>query len=383
MQRWKRSTGVTSSITRRDVLKGGVALGTVAVLGGCGGERDSEEQPFSGADASKTKPDKLVVRSWGEPWSTGILSSAGNAFKDDHGIAIEFDTSDIGEIQAKVQQASDAGQRPPVDVVYTIATLAEAASVQGLTQPLDVENIVTNWDRLLPVGRPENGNGYVNVYSYTYVPIFLKDRVNPPEDLSWQDIIEDAQYRDSFHMNASYHAIVWPFAKLAEVDPATGDVTPIWDMVSEMRPNICGTGQDVEFIEFLRGGQCDWGVALIGDAFALRDAGLDVGWTVPVEGVTLTRDSMYVPQGLPDNVTFWAQTFVNYVIDAENLTQWCEEVATVPTNSESTVREDLRGDPAFPFTEEEIAKYALPEPVDVAARNDDEWQAAYTAALKG
>lgn len=385
MERDQRSNRwVTDAITRRDLLKAGAVLGTSLLLTGCGddGEPGAAQEPDV-AGLRKDKPEKLVVRSWGDPWSTGIERSAGKAFMDDHGIEIEFDTSDIGEIQTKVQQAIDSGQRPPVDVVYTIATLAEKSAVQELVQPLDIENIVTNWDQLSSVGKPESGNSYVHVYSYTYTPIFLKDKIDPGQELSWKSIIEDAEYRSSFHMNASYHAILWPFARIAGIDPAQEDVSPVWDMVQQMRPNICGTGQDVEFIEFLKGGQCDWGVALVGDAFALRDAGLEVDWIVPVEGVTLTRDSMYVPRGLPENVDFWAQTFLNYVIDARNLTEWCRSVATVPTNSQSEVREDLQGDPAFPFTEEEIERYAIPEPIDVAARNDDDWQAAYTAALQG
>jgi hypothetical protein len=42
----------------------------------------------------------------------------------------------------------------------------------------------------------------------------------------------------------------------------------------------------------------------------------------------------------------------------------------------------MRGDPAFPFTDEEIAKFAIIEPVALAAENFDAWNTAYTAAIQ-
>ena len=112
------------AVTRRDLLRAGAMFGPSLVLARCGGDDSAPSEPRGARfQTPKTKPDKLVVRSWGDPWSEGIQESAGNAFTADTGIEIEFDTSDIGEIQTKVQQAIDAGQRPPVDVVYTIATV--------------------------------------------------------------------------------------------------------------------------------------------------------------------------------------------------------------------------------------------------------------------
>ena len=69
---------------------------------------------------------------------------------------------------------------------------------------------------------------------------------------------------------------------------------------------------------------------------------------------------MYIPDDLPDNVTYWAQVFVNEVIDAKNQTDYNKAISAVPTNSQATPADFMQGDPAFPFTDEEIAKYAIP-----------------------
>jgi hypothetical protein len=42
----------------------------------------------------------------------------------------------------------------------------------------------------------------------------------------------------------------------------------------------------------------------------------------------------------------------------------------------------MKANPAvFPFSDEDISKYALVEPLDVAAKNNDDWQAKYNQAV--
>ena len=55
----------------------------------------------------------------------------------------------------------------------------------------------------------------------------------------------------------------------------------------------------------------------------------------------------------------------------------------MPTNSESTPLESMKGDPAFPFTDEELAKYAVPVVNSVYATHRDDWIEAMTVALQG
>lgn len=372
------------SVSRRRG-RGVAALLTAAVLSGllaaCAGPGGPATPGTTDPSGTPEKPDKIIVRSWGPPFSSGIEDSAVKSFTAETGIAVEFDLTDYGEVQAKVRQAVQAGQRPPVDVVYTIGIFAERARLEKLTHPLDPK-IVTNFDDLTAAGKPQNGGSdYVNVYSYTFPVIYDQAARELPEDFSWLDIA-NPEFERSFVMASTYEVLLFPVAKALGLDVEKDDLEPVWEVLESFKPAACGAGMDVEFIQLLQSKECDSGAFIVGNAFALKDAGVDVAWMVPAEGVTYASDSMYVPTGLPDNVAYWAQVFINHVIDADNLTAWTNSTGVIPTNSKSTPREDMIGDPAFPFTDAEIAEYGITIPIDTAARLTDEWQERYEASIR-
>ncbi len=320
------------------------------------------------------------MRAWGDPWSTNIEKYAGAAFTEETGIKVEYDLSDAGEIQAKVKRALAAGRRPPVDVVYTIATQAYTADVQKLLTPLDPE-IVTNFDALTEPGKPVNGTTYVNLYSYSMPIIFNPDETSFAEGASWAELA-DPKYKGGLCAGIGFQAMLYPYAKMLGLDLATDDLQPVWDQIAKLQPNVSVVGDDTVFIETMKSGDSTIGSALVGDALAIRDGGSSVEWVVPEEGAGLLADSMYVCGGLPDDVTYYAQVFINKVIDANLQSQWCEKVGAVPTNKDAKPADFMLGDPAFPFTDEEIEKYAIVEPVALAAEKFDEWNTEYTAVIK-
>jgi putative spermidine/putrescine transport system substrate-binding protein len=370
--------------TRRDVLRGGLVAGAALALGGpllaaCGGASSKSSATVA---KPKTKPSKIVVRSWGDPWSTTIGAVPGKAFTAKTGIDVQFDTTDFSEMDTKVRQAVRAGQRPPVDVVYTINRSAYTAAVQGIATELSTE-AVPNFDRLLPVGKPvDKSRKYATVYTYTTPLFFRKKDTQLDAGVSW-DVIFSSRYRGKLFMTSNFDPLLFPLAKMLGLDVAKDDLGLLWKKVAELRPNIKVIGDDTPFIEGMKSGEVSIGSALVGDAVTLKDAGVDIGWVVPKEGAVLTGDAMYVPKNLPADVTYWAQVFINEVIDAGLQTQWTAKVSTVPTNSKASPAPFMRGDPAFPFTQAEIDKYAIPEPDDLAARNTDLWQAKWTAAIQG
>lgn len=360
------------------LLAAAVLSGLLAACAGPGGPASPGAGDSTGAPE---KPDKIIVRSWGPPFSSGLEESAAKTFTAETGIAVEFDLTDYGEVQAKVRQAVQAGQRPPVDVVYTIGIFAERARLEKLTHPLDTQ-VVTNFDELTAAGKPQaGGSDYVNVYSYTFPVIYDRAAREVPEDFSWLDIA-NPEFERSFVMASTYEVLLFPVAKALGLDVETDDLEPVWEVLESFKPAACGAGMDVEFIQLLQSKECDSGAFIVGNAFALKDAGVDVAWMVPEEGVTYASDSMYVPTGLPDNVAYWAQVFINHVIDADNLTAWTTSTGVIPTNSKSTPREDMIGDPAFPFTDAEIAEHGITIPIDTAARLTDEWQERYEASIR-
>jgi len=267
-----------------------------------------------------------------------------------------------------------------VDVVYTISTLAYTAAVQNLLVPLNTD-LVTNFDLMTAPGKPVDGTTYVSLYTYLMPMIFNPARTSFAAGASWTELA-DPKYKGILYAGSGFQAMTYPIAKMLGIDMATDDMGPVWDEIAKFRPNVSAVGDDTTFIETMKSGNTAIGSALVGDAFAIRDGGTKVEWVVPKEGGSLLADSVYVCAGLPDDVTYYAQLFVDKLIDAQLQTEWCKQVATVPTNRDAKPAEFMAGDPAFPFTDEEIEKYAVVEPVGLAAEKFDEWNTAYTAVIQ-
>ncbi len=363
---------VDNRLSRRQLLRLGAAAGGTALLGGRLGLFDEEALA-----AAPPKPKQLVVRSWQAPWGTAIEKYAGVPFTADTGIKIVWDYTDPGPLQTKVAAAIHAGSRPPVDMLHTISLFAEQARVQSLAAPLDPK-VVTNIANLLPVGRAL-GNAYVNPYTYSFPIVFIKSKANFTHGMSWNELWTP-KYKGRLFVPSIFNILVYPVAKVLGV-PLTGNLDPVWQKIHDLKPNVAATGLDAEFIQGMKAGNFDLAPILVGDGLAVQQAGTKVGWAVPKEGATVSADSLYVPRNLPESEAYWAQKFVNYVIDAQNLTKWTAVVATVPTNKHSTPAKFMKGDPAFPYSAEQIKKYGIVEPIPLAAKNNDSWQQNYAAAL--
>jgi spermidine/putrescine-binding protein len=319
-----------------------------------------------------------VIRTWGDPWQSTYTDGPVQSFTAKTGIGVEFDVTDYLEIQTKVRQSLAAGQRPPVDVVLTIESAAYAAAAQEISVPLD-PSIVTNLAALTSVGRPADGStSYANPTSYSQPIVYATDRVTMPASISWEEIW-DPKYEGRLFVTSTPQSLLLPTAKLLGIDIATDDLTPVWDKIAELQPNIAAAGDEEEFISGVQRGEFDLGITLAAVAVDVEG----VRWIVPTEGTALSFESFFVPQGLPEDVTYWAQVLVNEALSADAGTALTVGLNEVSTNPDAQLPASMQGDPAFPFSQEDIDKYALVVDPALFARNQDQWQAAYSAAITG
>ena len=371
-----------TELTRRQFIVGGLAAGAGFVLAACsdktGGGGASPGASAPALTKPATKPSKIVMRAWGDPYSTNLMNFPAKSFTEKTGIPVEFDLTDFPEIQAKVEQAVNAGQRPPVDVVYTVAPHCYAASLRKYAVPLDA-TLVTNFADLSAAGKPDDGTrNWANLYTYTLVVIYRKDKVDVPSVISWNDLF-DPKYRGRFTFNLDPNLMVWPIAKVLGLDPAKDDMGPVFDKIKTFRPQMAAIIEnDTQLIDFMNQGQATMCLALVGDRPFIDNAAS----VVPTEGVALSADGLYVPKGLPDDVTYYAQMFINEAISPENQTNFCKAILAVPVNTKASPDSSMQGDPAFPFTDEELKKYAIPVINEVSVKNQDAWTEAFTAALQ-
>ncbi len=322
------------------------------------------------------KPDRLVVRTWGGPWRTTYEEGAAASFTALTGIPVEFDGTGTSEIQAKILQAVRANTRPPVDVVLSVASLAYAAQVQKIAMPLD-PHILTNLDQLSSIAQPDGVTSYINVSSYSQPIVYNPDAIDMPDSISWEEIFKD-KYAGKLFVTSTFASLLHPVAVMLGLNPATDDLTPVFDKIAELKNNISATGDEEEFIAGIEAGEVTIGITLA--ATALEVDGLK--WIVPEEGALLGTESFYVPANLPPHVSYYAQVFINEALSAANQTALAAGIGEVPVNVNATIPDFMIGDPAFPFTDADIAKYGIVTPVELDARNRDRWQAAYTAAIQ-
>ena len=97
-------------LTRQEVLKYGLVGGaTVFFLGA----KTASSAIMQVPPAPATKPEKLIIRNWGDPWKSFFAQTAGKTFERATGIPVVWDTSEIDVVQTRIQTAVRAGQRPP------------------------------------------------------------------------------------------------------------------------------------------------------------------------------------------------------------------------------------------------------------------------------
>jgi putative spermidine/putrescine transport system substrate-binding protein len=322
------------------------------------------------------KPDRLIVRTWGGGWKDTYASGAAASFTAKTGIPVEIDVTGMSEIQVKVQQANSANARPPVDVVLTIGPLAYAAQVQGLSIPLD-EHLLTNLDELSAIAMPEGTTNYLNVSSYSQPIIYNPDVIDMPDNISWEELFDD-KYAGKLFLTNTYSSLLYPVAKMLGLDVAADDLTPAFEKIAGLKNSISALGDEEEFVAGIEAGEVTIGVTLA--ATALEVGGLK--WIVPEEGSVVGTEAFFVPAGLPDNVSYYAQVFINEVVSAANQSALAAGIGEAPVNVMATIPDFMVGDPAFPVTDEDIANYGIVIPVDLDARNRDVWQAAYAAAIQ-
>ncbi len=365
-----------SGLSRRTVLASGSAFFVASTAAGCGGGGDEPTASGRVTGPPATKPKELLVRTWGDPWKTAYADGPAKAFTQATGIPVRFDTTDYREMQAKVRQAVASNRRPPVDVINTIEELAFAASVQQLSTPLDPQ-LVKNFAALSPSGRPKSGSGYANAYSYSQPIVYAKAKANFPAGISWAELWKP-EYRGRLFVTSTYSSLLFPTAKMLGLRPGTDDLKPAFDKIAELRPNIVAAGDEEEFIAGITGGEFDAGITLTGTALG-NDK---LAWVVPAEGSVVSFESLYVPRQLPANTAYYAQVFIDTVLEANVLTTLAAALGQVPTNQRSKPDQRFLSDPAaFPFSQADFDKYAIVVPPEVSLRNGDAWQAAYSAAI--
>jgi putative spermidine/putrescine transport system substrate-binding protein len=367
----------TPGLSRRRFLTTTAALGVTAGAAGLGAPGILKR---AYADAP-SKPDEIIVRAWGGAWLDAIKAGVSEPFTEMTGIKVRHDLTEDNEIQPKIWSAVQQNRIPPLHVNWDTTTNATKSALRGVTVDLsDLENL----DGLLPTAEPLGVDGWpiVNVYSYVYVLAYREEAFPDGAPDSW-DVLLDPKYKGRVALyddgiGFTPVAVMLGGGSMSDIPQ---NMQPAWDYYEKLKQQQPLLGEDPDFTSWFQQGEIDLACTIITNARAAKQKGIAVDWTVPKEGAKVDTDSLWVPQQLPENETYWAKQYVNFALSGKAQQKWCNGLGLPPVRPGLTPPEDMQGDPAYP-TEKADYKRLIRVPNDVLVRHQKDWFARFNEIMQ-
>lgn len=366
----------TRGLTRRGLLRGGAALGGAGLMSGL---------PFPGAWAQSEpeKPAEIIVRAWGGAWVEALQRGVSDPFTAMTGIAVRHDLTEDNEIQPKVWAAVAQGRVPPIHINWDTTTNATKSALRGVCEDLsDLPNLATTTELAKPIGL--DGYPIVNTYGYVYVLAYRPEAFPDGAPQSWVDLLDPrlkgrvAFYNDGigFHFPAQV-------AGGGSLDDVPGDMQPAWDFIARMAAQDPLLGEDPDFTAWFQNNEIDAACTISTNAREAKLNGVDLAWTVPVEGAKFDTDGLWIPKGLPENELYWAKQYINHALTPEAQQVWCADGLGLPGVVPGlTPPADLVGDPSYP-TEPAQFERLIRIPPQVQVEHESEWFAQFKGIMQG
>ncbi|MGF1528558.1 MAG: PotD/PotF family extracellular solute-binding protein [Candidatus Competibacterales bacterium] len=337
---------------------------------------------LANAQSAPNKPRELIVRAWGGVWVAALEEGVSNPFSAATGIRVRHDLTEDNEIQPKIWAAVAQGRRPPLNVNWDTSTNATKSALRGVCVPLDD---LPNLEGLLPVAKPAGLEGYplVNTYSYVYVLAYRREAFPDAPPDSWRALLDPrfkgriALYDDGIGFHPS--AQIAGGGTMAQIPD---DMEPCWEFVKAVKAQDPLLGEDADFTNWFQQGEIDLACTILSNARQARQNGIDVAWTVPVEGAKVDTDGMWVPQGLSDEETYWSKQYVNYALSLEAQGAWCAALGLPPVRPGIEPPADLAGDPAYPDEPADFDKL-LSVPTPILVEHESDWFARFNEIMQG
>lgn len=364
----------TTAISRRAILKGGAALGSAALMAAMPGRALWASEP--------EKPTELIIRAWGGSWVASLQKGVSDPFTAATGITIRHDLTEDNEIQPKVWAAVEQGRVPPIHINWDTTVNATKSALRGVTVDLsDLPNLAGTTDLAKPVGL--DGFPIVNTYGYVYVLAYRPSAFPDGAPKSWRDLLDPrlkgriAFYNDGIGLH--FPAQVAGGGSLADI-PA--NMQPAWDFITELKAQEPLLGEDPDFTAWFQNGEIDAACTISTNAREARLNGVDIAWTVPVEGAKFDTDGLWIPKGLPENELYWAKQYINFALTAEAQQVWLDGLGLPGVVPGLTPPADLVGDASYPTTPADFEKL-IRVSNSVQVENQSDWFAKFKAIMQG
>ena len=299
--------------------------------------------------AGSSSPGELAVLSWAGGWGRALEREVSRPFERSTGIRVRH-VSHVGlALPQSLLDAWDQGVRPPIDVAWTNVSAALRAARADRCEPLD-ERTLPNLRRLCPRARAEIPAGwpfavaYVVYYVLTYRRAAVRGR---PE--SW-NVLLNAAHRGKVALYPGGHGF-YPVAQVlggGSLADIPHEMSACFAYLAKLRPQIGVLDYSISMGERFRRGDLDLAFRALTNALAFREEGLDVDWVAPREGIPDTVDSLWIPRGVPAEVTPAARAYIDFALSREVQERWCAALGCMPVHAAARAPRLLLDPPNLP-----------------------------------
>ncbi|HEX5037649.1 MAG TPA: extracellular solute-binding protein [bacterium] len=326
------------------------------------------------------KPDRLTVMSWAGGWGEALLEAVSNPFTALTGIPVHHEINIGLKLPAKLTNALEAGERPPVDVVWCNAVPALDAAQRDWTDPLDEnspEGMISALEALHPRSRPE-GFGtrwpFVQPYVVHYVLAYRTKLFGKDKPESWQVLFEP-RFKEKVALYPGGSGF-YPIAQKlggGSLDDIPDNMEPCWKIFSQLKNQVGQLDYSIGMGEQIRREKLDLCFRALTNAITFKNEGLDISWTAPREGIPDTIDALWVPKNLPENSAYWAKHFIQFALSRNTQEAWCERLGTLPLHPQAALPTVYRGHPELPQSPDD-GKGVLHLPESLKLRCQKDWE---------
>ncbi|SFC65568.1 putative spermidine/putrescine transport system substrate-binding protein [Bacillus sp. OV322] len=274
-------------------------LSLTMMVSACGNQSSSNDVSSSG---KPPKTDKVVIGVSGGDWEKNIRKAALDKFEKDTGIDVEVVTGTDAEWFPKLKAGN--GNNAPYDVLILQPDTIQRASDSNLLEALDTKNVPNVGDLYPSVQKrfTKAGKVYAAGFSMGQLGIiYRKDLVKTPPT-KWTDLW-NPEYKGHVAVSSpTYSAGLQFFSGLVnalggEVSNKA-DVDKAFDKLSDLKKNAVAFPDNSGTIQtLLERGDASVVPFWDGRAFAMQDAGLDVGFAYPEDGPVAAVASWAIPKG--------------------------------------------------------------------------------------
>ncbi|MCX5233509.1 extracellular solute-binding protein [Streptomyces sp. NBC_00233] len=320
-----------------------------------------------------TTDQSLRVQTWGGRWGRALRSAVSQPFEEDTGIRINH-LPHVGlQLEPSLLSALNAGDRPPVDVVWSHSVPALHAARAGLCTPLDSARMPVLRD-LRQRARPDGhaAQSVVHPYVVYYVLGYHREAFPGGRPHSW-DILLAERHRGKIalypHGNG-IHAIaqVMQGGRLSSIPT---DMEACWTFLRRLRPQIAELEYSVGMEKRLRSRDLDLCFRALPNVLEFN-ASLPVEWTVPCEGTADTVDALWIPRGVPQSVSETAMRYIAFALRPDIQQDWCERLGVMPVHPAADTPTMLRR-PELPAHADDY-RGILHIPESIKMEYHDVWQ---------